>query len=404
MKKILFLACLPVVALYSCCGNGDKTQETFGKVFKEVKAEYAPDSRSKTFDLSIEKVGQDYVLRGSTNQPEAKAALEKALADAGVKALDSIKMLPDAALEGKIYGVSTQSVINFRTSGKYSAESATQVMMGTPLQVLEKKGGWTRAITPEGYISWVTSGSIAYMDKAEYDAYMAAKKVVVITKYTTMYEQPNVGSQMVSDVVWGNILLDLGTQGAWQKVSIADGRVGYIQKAFVTDFEKWVDSRNPTADNIIETAKQFIGVPYMWGGTSIKAVDCSGFMKSSYFLNGVVLARDASQQCLTGDDVDIKEYVDGGNHTVEALKNLQKGDLIFFGRKATAEQKERITHVGMYIGNGIFIHSATKVRINSLIPTDSNYYDGSKRLVRAQRVIGNVDNGKGVMSVKSLYF
>ena len=40
MKKILFLACLPVVALYSCCGNGDKTQETFGKVFKEVKAEY----------------------------------------------------------------------------------------------------------------------------------------------------------------------------------------------------------------------------------------------------------------------------------------------------------------------------------------------------------------------------
>ncbi len=404
MKKILFLACLPVVALYSCCGNGDKTQETFGKVFKEVKAEYAPDSRSKTFDLSIEKVGQDYVLRGSTNQPEAKAALEKALADAGVKALDSIKMLPDAALEGKIYGVSTQSVINFRTSGKYSAESATQVMMGTPLQVLEKKGGWTRAITPEGYISWVTSGSIAYMDKAEYDAYMAAKKVVVITKYTTMYEQPNVGSQMVSDVVWGNILLDLGTQGAWQKVSIADGRVGYIQKAFVTDFEKWVDSRNPTADNIIETAKQFIGVPYMWGGTSIKAVDCSGFMKSSYFLNGVVLARDASQQCLTGDDVDIKEYVDGGNHTVEALKNLQKGDLIFFGRKATAEQKERITHVGMYIGNGIFIHSATKVRINSLIPTDENYYDGSKRLVRAQRVIGNVDNGKGVMSVKSLYF
>ncbi len=404
MKKVLFLACLPVIALYSCSGGADKTVEKFTQVFKEVKAEHAPDWRSKTFDLSIDKVGQNYVLRGATNQPQAKAALIEALSKAGIETLDSIKMLPDTALQGKIYGVSSQSVINFRTSGKYSAESATQVMMGTPLQILEKKGGWTRAITPEGYISWVSSGSIAYMDKAEYDAYMAAKKVVVITKYTTIYEQPNVNSLMVSDAVWGNILLDLGTSGAWQKVSIADGRVGYIQKIMVTDFEKWVDSRNPTADNIIETAKQFIGVPYMWGGTSIKAVDCSGFMKSSYFLNGVVLARDASQQCLTGDDVDIKEYVDGGNHTVEALKNLQKGDLIFFGRKATADQKERITHVGMYIGEGIFIHSATKVRINSLIPTDDNYYDGSKRLVRAQRVIGNVDNGKGVMSVKSLYF
>ena len=405
MKRLVLLATLPVVALYGCCGGEKTTKEAaaFETISKEMKAQYAPDGRSKTLEVKLQETPNGYALKGVTNQPEAKAAYVKAFEDKGIKVLDSIAMLPSEKLEGKIYGVSNQSVINFRTSGKYSAESATQVMMGTPLQILEKKDGWTRAITPEGYISWVSSGSITYMDKAEFDAYQAAKKVIVTTKYATMYEGPSANSQMVSDVVWGNILLDKGTRGAWQKVAISDGREGYVLKSDVTDFNKWLDSRNPTAENIIATAKQFIGVPYMWGGTSIKAVDCSGFCKSTYFLNGIVLARDASQQCLTGDNVDISKYVDGGEYTKEALANLKKGDLIFFGTKATPEKKERITHVGIYIEDGIFIHSATKVRINSLIPTDANYYDGSKRLVRAQRILGNVDAGKDIWSIQTFY-
>ena len=405
MKKLILLATLPVVALYGCCGGEKVSKEAaaFETISKEMKTQYAPDGRSKTLEVKLVETENGYALKGVTNQPEAKEAYVKAFADKGIKVLDSIATLPAAELGEKIYGVSNQSVINFRTAGKYSAESATQVMMGTPLQVLEKKGGWTRAITPEGYISWVSSGSITYMDKAEFDAYQAAKKVIVTTKYATMYEGPSANSQMVSDVVWGNILLDKGTQGAWQKVAISDGREGYVLKSDVTDFNKWLSSRNPTAENIIATAKQFIGVPYMWGGTSIKAVDCSGFCKSTYFLNGIVLARDASQQCLTGDGVDISKYVDSGEHTREALANLKKGDLIFFGTKATAEKKERITHVGIYIEDGIFIHSATKVRINSLIPGDANYYDGSKRLVRAQRILGNVDAGKDIWSIQTFY-
>ena len=263
MKKLILLATLPVVALYGCCGGEKVSKEAaaFETISKEMKTQYAPDGRSKTLEVKLVETENGYALKGVTNQPEAKEAYVKAFADKGFKVLDSIATLPAAELGEKIYGVSNQSVINFRTAGKYSAESATQVMMGTPLQILEKKGGWTRAITPEGYISWVSSGSITYMDKAEFDAYQAAKKVIVTTKYTTMYEGPSANSQMVSDVVWGNILLDKGAQGAWQKVAISDGREGYVLKSDVTDFNKWLDSRNPTAENIIATAKQFIGVP-----------------------------------------------------------------------------------------------------------------------------------------------
>ena len=405
MRKILLPAILATALLGSCCNHSnDATVEKFNDIKKGVKTVLAPDGRSKTFEATLEKEDGKYVLRGVTTEQKAKDSLVQALQAANIKFEDSLFMLPCAKLGDEVYGVSTQSVINFRTSGKYSAESATQVMMGTPLRILQKKDGWTRAITPEGYISWVTSGSIEYMNEEEFNKYMAAPKVIVTTKYTTIYEDMSDSSQMVSDAVWGNILLDLGDAGIyWRKVAIADGRVGFIPQRDVQNFNKWLDSRNPTAENIIATAKQFIGVPYMWGGTSIKAVDCSGFCKSVYFLNGIILARDASQQCLTGDDVDITKYVNDSTYTVEALSDLKKGDLIFFGTKATPEKKERITHVGIYIENGIFIHSATKVRINSLIPTDENYYSGSTRLVRAQRILGNQDAGKGIVSVSKEY-
>lgn len=405
MKKTLLISFVSLLGLIGCSrSEKDANLETFDAVSKEVKTELAPDGRSRVFSFTLEKQGSQYVLKGRTTEAQAKEALLAKLAEKKITFADSSFLLPAAALGEKLYGVATQSVINFRTSGGYAAESATQVMMGTPLRLLEKEGGWSRCVTPEGYIAWVSSGSLQEMTKAEYDAYTAAPKVIVTTKYTTLTETPQAGSEMVTDAVWGNILLDLGKQGGMQKVALADGREGYLPASQVEPFNKWLASRNPTADNIIATAKQFIGVPYMWGGTSVKAVDCSGFTKTVYFLNGLILARDASQQCYTGEDIDIKEYTEQGKHTLESLKNLRKGDLIFFGRKATADKKERATHVGIYIGEGIFIHSATRVRINSLIPEDGNYYSASNSLLRAQRMIGLQDTGKGIESItKSCY-
>ena len=300
-------------------------------------------------------------------------------------------MLPDADLGDRTYGITAQSVINFRYGTGYSYESATQTIMGTPLRVLEKKKGWTRTVTPEGYIAWVSSGSIAYMNRAEYDEWNAASKLIVTTHYTLFRDKPSSNGGVVSDGVWGNIVRKNGSTGSYYKVILPNGKDAYIPKRDVADFDKWVDSREPSATNLVATGKQFLGFPYLWGGTSIKAMDCSGFTKTLYYLNGVILARDASQQAYTGDNVSIENN----------FKDLKMGDLLFFGSKATAEKKERVTHVGMYIENGEFIHSATSVRINSLLPEADNYYTGSTRLVRAQRIIGNIDANKGITSIKN---
>jgi hypothetical protein len=282
------------------------------------------------------------------------------------------------------------SVINFRYSPDYSSESATQTTLGTPLRILEKKGGWTRAITPEGYIAWVTSGSVQPMNEQEYKEWVSAKKLIVTDYYTIFRDDASDKAGVVMDGVMGNIVRQDGVKGNYYKVILPNGKGAYILKTQAQDFDKWLDSRQPTPENIIATAKQFLGFPYMWGGTSIKAMDCSGFTKTTFFMNGVILERDASQQGYTGDNIDISNGFD----------SLKTGDLLFFGSKATAEKKERITHVAIYIGNGEFMHSATSVRINSLIPEAANYYEGSTRLVRAQRVLTKIDEDKDIISIK----
>lgn len=406
ISSLLFKSLAPFASIILLCSatQSNNIKADFDTIYKEIKNTYAPDRRVKVFDVTLTQKGDSTIINGATTEEKALNSLKEALKKGGIEATFSVELLPSSKLGDKVYGIATQSVINLRMDDGYAEEAGTQVMMGTPLKLLRKRDGWTQVITPEGYISWVTSGSLAELTEDDFNKYIESKKVILTTRYTVVTEKTSEKSQPICDAVWGNVFLDLGKKGKFTKVGLADGREGYILTKNIEPFDKWLSKRNPTPEDIIETAKQFIGVPYMWGATSIKAVDCSGFTKSVYFLNGIILARDASQQCYTGDNINISEYVDGNKYTRESLKNLKTGDLIFFGRKATPEKKERISHVGIYIGEGIFIHSATKVRINSLIPEDSNYYEGSVRLVRAQRILGNENKGKGIITIdNSIY-
>lgn len=399
MKKIYLL--LSAALLLNIGAFGQNVNALFNKISNDVMNKYAPDERDKTYDVSlIEKDGK-LMLVGSTTEKEAVEALVSRLADAGITAQNRIDLLPSNSLKGKTYGIVCMSTASFNCDGRFSGESGTQALMGMPVRILEENDDdWYRCINMEGYTAWVITRSVKAMTKAEYEEYLAKPKVFVNKKYSTLYSEKNVSSLPVSDLVWGCILIDEGRQGAWRKVSVADGRTGYVPEEDVIDLNKWMDNAVPTEKNIVETAKQFCGFPYVWGGTSIKGVDCSGLTKSAYFLNGYVLRRDASQQCKTGDSVDVHKFVEG-TYTKAALANLRPGDLLFFGRKAENGRKERVTHVAIYMGDGKIIHSSNIVRINSLIPGEKDYYAGAKRLLKARRIIGTADQGKGVVSVKN---
>jgi cell wall-associated NlpC family hydrolase len=115
-------------------------------------------------------------------------------------------------------------------------------------------------------------------------------------------------------------------------------------------------------------------------------MDCSGFTKMVYLMNGFIIPRDASQQINAGKIVD---------KNLE-FKNLEKGDLIFFGRKATSEKKQRVVHVGLWLGNDKmeFIHASGNVHISSMSKSEANYDEFNKNRYLGSRRYLNTEDKK----------
>lgn len=395
MKRLLLFFATILISNIIISQTSENKIENVAKLIKETKDQFAPDRRVKVFEISaqLSKSDNSIILKGSSTERSAKDALVKKLNTAGINAVDEIKMLPDVDLKDRIYGLTNQSVINLRYEPDYSSESATQTILGTPLMILEKSKGWSRVVTPEGYIAWVSSGSVTELTKEELTNWAASERVIITKHYVLFKKEAKEDSEIVMDGVMGSIVVKDSEAGDFCKVLLPNGKSAYVHKKALENFNTWISSSKATPDNIIRTAKKFLGFPYMWGGTSIKAVDCSGFTKSVFYLNGVILERDASQQALYGEDVILED-------SKGKYKNLEPADLLFFGSKASEGKRERITHVAIYIGNGEFIHSATSVKINSLIEGAYNYNDVERRIVRARRVINSIDKSDGIVSIK----
>ena len=233
------------------------------------------------------------------------------------------------------------------------------------------------------------------MTPLELSDYNRQKKIVITSHYAHSYEKPSVKSQSVSDLVIGNTLVVKGTKGKFFHVIYPNGREAFVKKNDAREFGRWLSDIQLTQQSVVETAHRMAGIPYVWGGTSSKGLDCSGFTKLVYFLHGVILQRDASQQVKTGKLVD-----DTGNFAA-----LQPGDLVFFGSNATDENsEERVVYVGIYLGKNRFIHASDYIRIASFDPNDP-FYDAynTNRYLRSKRILGEIDT-PGIEKITSSEF
>lgn len=344
---------------------------------EQLKSSYAPDKRIALFQVKYTVDGKNVMLQGETTSKEAHDALLSGLKTKGYNVMDCLKVFPTADLGDKIYGVVNVSFSCLRGEGDYSSELQTQALLGTPVKILEKDG-WLHIQTPDLYLGWVHNHGIVRMNEQELHAWNSAPKIMVTEHYAWVYEKPDVKSQHVSDVCSGNRLLDKGSVGKFYRVGYPDGRIGYILKENCQPEQAWRKNLKQDAQSIIATAKTMLGVPYLWAGMSSKGVDCSGFVRTTLYLHDIIIPRDASQQCYKGEHIDI----------APDFSNLQPGDLIFFGRKATATQKEKVSHVALYMGGKRFIHSMGDVHISSFDPADALYDEYNLgRLMYAARIL-----------------
>jgi gamma-D-glutamyl-L-lysine dipeptidyl-peptidase len=382
MKNIISILILLLIISSNILSQENTTMEKINSIITEVKEKFAPDNRVAIFNLETTEAEKKIIIKGETNIPDAKSELVKMMNEAELKFVDEIELLPSEKLGDKRFGVINLSVANFRSKPDHIAELVTQGLLGTPVKVYKKgEDGFYLIQTPDNYISWLDDDGVEFMNEAGLNEWLSSPKIIYTKEYGFSYLEANDKSQTVSDLVAGNLLKIMGEDSDFFLVNYPDGRKAFIKKDEAKLFNDWYSSLNPTGETILNTAYRFMGIPYLWGGTSTKGMDCSGFTKTVYYLNGIVLQRDASQQANDGELVDTKDD----------WQNLQAGDLLFFGRKAKENHKERITHVAIYIGDGDFIHATGRVRINSFNPSKSYFSDYRKSgFIRAKRILTSI--------------
>lgn len=379
MKKSFFLIPLLII-IFSGCSDNSYKEKIFSSVL-ELQKKYAPDRHVAVFAVKTYEQGSTLIVTGEVDRPEAKEELLKVLSTERKNIVDSVIVLPDVQLGEKKWGIITVSVANMREERGEDAELGSQVLMGTIVRILKKKGGWVYIQSPDRYLGWADTDQMIRVTESEAQEWNNAKKVFVTSYFGFVHQAASEQSYPVCDITAGVVLQRLGSSGDWTKVGLPDSRTGYVRSSSVMNQEWWGTKLTPVADNIEKTGKFLMGVPYLWGGTSAKGVDCSGFTKTVFNLNGVQLDRNASHQAAQGEPIE-----PGAD-----FEHLKKGDLLFFGRKAGEGKQERIVHVGIYLGNREYIHSSGKVRLNSLDPSSPIFDESNlKRFVRARRIIASV--------------
>lgn len=381
LSRIAVITILALTTL-GCATVGAQQPRTLPEltaILAATQRHFVPDRRVARLDVTATPTVGAWLLSGETTLPAAKDSLLRALSTAGYTVQDSILLLPDAALGQATWALARHAVANLRSERGHSQELATQVLLGTPLRVLKQTEEWYLVQCPDGYIAWLHGGELVRQTEAELTNWKRGHRAIFTADSGASYGAPNADAIRVGDLVKGCLLNTGTTQGAYTQVTYPDGRQAYVLTAQLTPITEWLAAHPYNFDNTYQAATEQLGKPYLWGGTSPKAMDCSGFTKTVYWQQGLIIPRDASQQVQAGTAVAFGDD----------LSELVPGDLLFFGGYR-ADGSEKITHVGIYLGEGQFIHSGSDNGANaiqSLWPSAPDFAPHRRKaLLRARRL------------------
>ncbi len=248
-------------------------------------------------------------------------------------------------------------IANIYAEPSFNSAVVTQGILGESLEMLEKRGEWFRVRQWDGYIGWIYYFYVADPpDEWTPNFHYRLRSGWV-------YDQPAMDAPTLRQITVGVYLPGERVEEHWVKVILPDGLEGFVYDRAVTG------TPEALVDKILFTAERFLGTSYVWGGKTPLGFDCSGFVQTVFWLNGIWLERDAHQQAEQGK-------------LIPDRSQLQKGDLVFF------KEKERVSHVGIAYDAHRFIHCSGLVKHNSFFPEDALYSDRlDKMYFEAKRVI-----------------
>ena len=280
-----------------------------------------------------------------------------------------------ATLRGRI----TDGPLNIRSGPSTSHSKCGKINAGTEVEILETLDGWYRiaeGYVSAGYVSLVTatpaqevSAAPAVETPVDAPAETAAPESEtlygrVTTASLNVRTGPGTSYDKCGKVYAGKTVEILETLDGWYRIA-----EGYVSADYIRIVDASEAASSEVAAQVVETALSFLGYPYVYGGSTPKGFDCSGFTSYIYKQYGYSLNRTCSGQLDNGTPV--------------AMSELQPGDLVIF--KKYASSAGRASHVGIYIGGGEFIHASTsKVGVIISKLSDAYYtpgFVGGRRIV-----------------------
>ncbi len=250
--------------------------------------------------------------------------------------------------------------LNIRKEPDESAKLVGKLPKNAACEIISSENGWALISSGkvEGYVKeeYLLTGFEAKQKGEE----LASAIAVSTADSLNIREMPNTDAEVVTQVAAGEILdiVEIQDDG-WIKVYLDDEEV-YVSADYVevkSDLNTAItlteliygEGVSDIRVDLCQYAKQFLGNPYVWGGTSLtKGADCSGFVKSVFANFGVSLPRTSREQANTGSKI--------------SASDLQPGDLVFYAKGGT------VNHVALYIGGGQVIHASspkTGIKISS---------------------------------------
>ncbi len=217
---------------------------------------------------------------------------------------------------------------------------------GTKVAVINNSSEWYQ-IAVDGQTYYASGAYIDWIPECDFNLGTGTVKCSTTVNFRS---QPSTSSSVITSLKNGQKVSVIGVSGGWYKATV-NGKTGYIcpdyltinggstanQSSAVGATVNTSSSTDNLRQDIIDFAAQFLGTPYVYGGSTPSGFDCSGFTSYVYKNMGISIARTSSDQRSTTTNISMDE--------------LLPGDLVFFGSNNV------VSHVGIYVGNGNFIHS-----------------------------------------------
>ena len=275
---------------------------------------------------------------------------------------------PETELKIGVGIVDTDSGLRLRAKPTTDADVISTAMPGDTVVVIRDAGDWW-LVDYNLDVGYMSKEFVLFKDVESVDLGTAVVEDALVNVRDTYSTDGN----LVVQLSQGTEVSVIGINSCWYKIQYGDA-VGYVRSDLLAlSSAPGGNSSGASAavvslgNQVVSLAYNYLGVPYVWGGTTTAGFDCSGYTKYVFAQFGITLNRTAAQQLGNGYSISYDE--------------LQPGDLVFFGN--TYSSYEAATHVGIYVGGGQFIHSASGgVKVTSL--SDSYY---ATRYVGARRVL-----------------